>query len=159
MDPSEPVSQLLFRDPPSHSTIEKDPPVTPIATPAPASQPHDSLYISQNNTILIPVINGVRPTSTKAVVRRTNIAKKGPKPIPLLKCKESWAEPSHVVKKSKQFRPREKKITVIMYWHCYRIEKWNWQLNRTVWRKPYYKEIKQKFPILVELTIGNWIRD
>ena len=79
--------------------------------------------------------------------------------MPLLKRKESWVKPDHVAKRPNSFKPREKKITVIMYWDCHRIEEWNWQLNRTVWRKPYYKEIKQTFPNLAESTIGNWIRD
>jgi hypothetical protein len=105
----------FFLDPPSHSTTENDPPVTPVATATPAFQRHDSLHISQNNTILTPVFNGVRPTSIKEVAKRTD-SKKGPKSMPLLKRKESWVEPDHVSKKSKLFRPRDKKITGIMYW-------------------------------------------
>jgi hypothetical protein len=46
-----------------------------------------------------------------------------------------------------------------MYWHCHRIEEWSYKPQRTVWRRPYYREIKQKFPTLGESTIDNWIRD
>jgi hypothetical protein len=40
----------------------------------------------------------------------------------LIKRKESWIKPDHVAKKSKLFRPREKKLIMIIYWHYYRIE-------------------------------------
>jgi hypothetical protein len=151
MDPSVLDPQLPLQDPPSLFIYENATLAPPEQPPAPIRQPHVS--------VLGPIINGVRPpTSTKAVSRRPDIGKQGPKPMPLLKRKASWVEPEYVVQKTKQFRPREKKIIVIMYWHCYRIEEWSWELNRMVWRKPYYKEIKQKFPTLVESTIGNWIR-
>ena len=113
-----------------------------ISPTTPARQPHDSLHDSQYNSILSPVINGVRPTPGRAISRRSDIKSKGPKPMPLLKRKASWVEPDHVAKTTKQLRPREKKIGVIMYWHCHRIEEWSCELKRMVWRRPYYRVIK-----------------
>jgi hypothetical protein len=107
MDPSVLDPQLLLQDPPS-LFIHEDTLAPLEQPPAPTRQPHVS--------VLGPIIKGVRPpTSTKAVSRRPDIGKQGPKPIPLLKRKASWIKLEHMVQKTKQFRLREKKITVIMY--------------------------------------------
>jgi hypothetical protein len=59
--------------------------------------------------------------------RRTDSSKKH---------KESWVEPDHVTKKTKLFRPREKKI-INHVLALSQIEEWSYELQRTVWRRPY----------------------
>jgi hypothetical protein len=135
MDPSVLSPQLNLQSDSSHSLPENasvipPEPLLPLP-PAIARQLH----------VLNPIINGIRPpTNAKAVYKSTR--RTGPKPMPLLKRKASWKKPEYVPKKTKQFRPREKKLTVIMYWHYHRIEEWDRIKQRMVWRKPYYYEIK-----------------
>lgn len=112
------------------------------------------------NTTLQPrSIN--KPVKSVVAVPKTatGMTKGGRKCKSLEKRKEEWSEPENVAKRAKNFRTKETKVKVIMYYHCHKVEYWDFTTKSIAWRHPYHKEIAEKFPTISPSTIGNWIRD
>lgn len=86
-------------------------------------------------------------------------AKIGRKSKSIEKRKEEWKEPVHIAKKVKIFRPKEAKVPVIMYYHCTRVEYWDFESKSIQFRPPFHREIADKFPTIPVATIGRWLRE